>query len=30
MTDVYIIIAKYLFMLYIAIFVFNGFMINST
>ncbi len=28
MTDVYIIFAKYFFMLYIAIFVFNGFMIN--
>ncbi len=28
MTDVYIIIAKYLFMIYIAVFVFNGFMIN--
>ncbi len=28
MTDVYIIIAKYLFMAYIAVFVFNGFMIN--
>lgn len=28
MTDVYIIIAKYLFMVYIAVFVFNGLMIN--